>query len=193
MALTRAYLRGLSLTDEQVNAIIEAHAETVDGLKAVNADLQSKLDAAQPDAAKAAEFEQKYTEAEKALADYRAEVEAADARRNKAAAYRDMLRAAGVSEKRFDAIMRVDSAVIDALEFDEHGGVKDADAVNKSISESWGDFITESATVPGNPTPTPPAPAPAAYSMADVRGMSAAEINANWSAVKAAMSGENQS
>ena len=34
MALTRAFLKGMNLTDEQVGAIIEAHTETVDALKA---------------------------------------------------------------------------------------------------------------------------------------------------------------
>ena len=34
MALTRKLLKGMGLTDEQVDTIIEAHADTVDGLKA---------------------------------------------------------------------------------------------------------------------------------------------------------------
>ena len=32
MALTRKLLKGMGLTDEQVDTIIEAHADTVDGL-----------------------------------------------------------------------------------------------------------------------------------------------------------------
>ena len=34
MALKRSFLKGMGLTDEQCDSIIEAHAETVDGLKA---------------------------------------------------------------------------------------------------------------------------------------------------------------
>ena len=34
MALTRKLLKGMGLTDEQVDTIIEAHTDTVDGLKA---------------------------------------------------------------------------------------------------------------------------------------------------------------
>ena len=34
MALTRTLLKGMGLTEEQAGTIIEAHTETVDGLKA---------------------------------------------------------------------------------------------------------------------------------------------------------------
>lgn len=34
MSITRKLLKGMGLTDEQVDTIIEAHTETVDGLKA---------------------------------------------------------------------------------------------------------------------------------------------------------------
>ena len=33
MALSRKYLQGMGLTEEQVNAIVEAHEETISGLK----------------------------------------------------------------------------------------------------------------------------------------------------------------
>lgn len=34
MSITRKLLKGMGLTEEQVDTIIEAHTETVDGLKA---------------------------------------------------------------------------------------------------------------------------------------------------------------
>ena len=34
MSLTRSFLKGMGLTEEQVGAIIDAHTETVNGLKA---------------------------------------------------------------------------------------------------------------------------------------------------------------
>lgn len=188
MALTRAFLRGLQLTDEQVSAIIEAHAETVDGLKAVNSDLQGKLDAAAADAEKAKDFESQYNTVSKELESYRAEVEGEAARRAKQDAYKALLIDAGVSGKRIDAIMRCDSDAIDALEIDDAGGVKDAETVTSAIKESWGDFITSAAVVPAAPVATPPTAPAASYSAADLRGMSAAEINANWDAVKASLS-----
>ena len=35
MALTRKLLKGMGLTDEQVDTIIEAHSDTVDGFSAL--------------------------------------------------------------------------------------------------------------------------------------------------------------
>ena len=47
MALTRKLLKGMGLTEEQVDTIIDAHTETVDGLKE---DLkQAKKDAEEAD------------------------------------------------------------------------------------------------------------------------------------------------
>ena len=34
MALTRSFLKGMGITDEQISAIIEAHTESTDALKA---------------------------------------------------------------------------------------------------------------------------------------------------------------
>ena len=43
MAFTRKFLKALGLNDEQVDSVIEAHAEGIDALKATNADLSKKL------------------------------------------------------------------------------------------------------------------------------------------------------
>ena len=54
MAFTRKFLKALGLTEEQVDSVVEAHTETVDGLKSQMAgykadaekleDVQKKLD-----------------------------------------------------------------------------------------------------------------------------------------------------
>ena len=43
MALTRKLLKGMGLTDEQVDTIIEAHTDTVDGLKENGKSTQAKM------------------------------------------------------------------------------------------------------------------------------------------------------
>ena len=50
MALSRAFLKGMGLTEEQVSAIIEAHTETVNGLKDANKALQTQLEEAEQSA-----------------------------------------------------------------------------------------------------------------------------------------------
>lgn len=49
MALTRAFLKSLGLDEDKVTSIIEAHTETVNGLKSEKADLEEKLTTAQKD------------------------------------------------------------------------------------------------------------------------------------------------
>ena len=49
MTLTRAFLKSLGLDEDKATSIIEAHMETVNGLKSEKADLESKLVAAQKD------------------------------------------------------------------------------------------------------------------------------------------------
>lgn len=188
MALTRSYLKGLQLTEEQVNAIIEAHVETVDALKAQAADIQAKLDAA-PSAESISEIQAKFDSLNGEYSAYRADTEARDTRRKKEAAYINALKDAGVSDKRFDAIIRCDSDAIDAIELDDNGAIVGADDLRQSITNNWSDFITQHKEIPGAPVPQPPSPAPVAYTMADIRGMSAEQINANWDAIQNTLKG----
>lgn len=43
MALTRKLLKGMGLTEEQMDTIIEAHTDTVDGLKAISRGIRQTL------------------------------------------------------------------------------------------------------------------------------------------------------
>lgn len=161
MALTRKLLKGMGLTDEQVDTIIEAHTDTVDGLKT---DLEKyKGDAAklpgvqkELDDLKAAGdggYKEKY-EKEKADFDkYKADQAAKETRVAKTNAYRDLLKAAGVSEKRIPAILKVTDLNSVELEGDK---VKDADKITEGVKTEWADFI-ESSNTSGANTSTPPA------------------------------------
>lgn len=159
MALTRSFLRGLKLDEEQVSAIIEAHAETVDGLKAVNSDIQKKLD----DAEKKLEAEQKngwaekYDKLNKEYEGYKEEQTKKETMAAKEKAYINLLKSAGVSEKRIDGIIKYDNAKIEAIEFDEKGEIKNASDLTKAIKTDWADFITISSSR-GASVSTPPMP-----------------------------------
>ena len=84
MALTRKLLKGMGLTDEQVDTIIEAHTDTVDGLKeqvkTYKADaeklpnVQKELDDLK--AAGDGGYKEKYEKEHKAFEDYKADVDA---------------------------------------------------------------------------------------------------------------------
>ena len=82
MALTRRLLKGMGLTDEQMDTIIEAHTDTVNGLKAdvekykADADqlpkVQKELDTLK--AAGDGGYQEKYEKVKKEFDDYKAEV-----------------------------------------------------------------------------------------------------------------------
>lgn len=167
MALTRKLLKGMGLTDEQVDTIIEAHTDTVDGLKAdVNrykADaeklpsVQNELDGLK--AGGGEDYKAKYEKEHSDFDQYKKDVTAKESRTAKETAYRDLLKAAGISAARIDAVLKVSD--IDSVELAD-GKIKDADKLTESIKNEWKDFIV-TTTTKGADTANPPAnnPAPA--------------------------------
>lgn len=161
MALTRKLLKGMGLTDEQVETIIEAHTETVDGLKKQAGDYKT-------DAEKVSGLEKRIRELESGAGeDWKAKFEKehsdfeaykADAAEKETAATRDrlfraQLTALGIEGKRADQIARA----TDLTAFDvENGAYKDAKAVEKAIRSEWSEFVP-STTTQGAKVDTPPA------------------------------------
>lgn len=161
MALTRKMLKSMGLTDEQVDTIIEAHTETTEGLKTdlkkyeADAkklpDVQKELDDLK--AAGDGGYKEKYEKEHSDFEKYKADQAAKETRVAKEAAYRDLLKAAGVSEKRIPAILKVTDLNSVEIEGDK---VKDADKITESVKTEWADFI-ESSNTSGANTSTPPA------------------------------------
>ena len=168
MALTRKLLKGMGLTDEQVDTIIEAHTETTDGLKEdikkYKGDAE-KLPTVQKElddlkAAGDGGYKEKYEKEHKAFEDFKTAQAAKETRQAKESAYRELLKAAGVSEKRIPAILKVTD--LDGIEM-EGDKIKDADKHTQTVKTEWADFVESSNTTGAN-TNTPPAnnPNPAA-------------------------------
>lgn len=171
MALTRKFLSAMGIEQEKIEQIIEAHTETVDALKADRdkykeqagelVGLKDELDKVKADYEKtkgdleaAAPYKEKYDAEKKSFEDYKKDVDAARAKAKKADAYKGLLRKAGVSDKRFESIVKV--APLDGIELDDEGAVKDEDKWLEGIKSDWADFIvTEDKQ--GAKTETPPA------------------------------------
>lgn len=171
MALSRKYLQGMGLNEEQINAIIEANEETITGLKAEIekhqkasessekslAKVQKELDEMKKEAEEGASknpYKVKYEAIKEEFDKYKADEKAKATHASKEDAFKALLKECGVSEKRIASVLRVSE--VDGIEFDENGKVKDAEALKKSIKEEWADFIpTEGAQ--GARTSTPPA------------------------------------
>ena len=99
-------------------------------------------------------FEKQYNDLKKEYDDYKAGVETKELNAKKESAYKALLKDAGVSDKRFDSILKVTS--LDGIELGEDGKIKDAENLTKSIKSEWADFIV-SENKQGAKTPTPPA------------------------------------
>lgn len=161
MALTRKSLKAMGLTDEQVDSIIEMHTDTVDGLK--NDISKYKADAEKlPGVQKELDdlkakgddgYKEKYEKEHKAFEDFKTEQSNKEAHAAKEKAYRDLLIAAGISEKRVDSVLKVSD--IDNVEL-EDGKIKGADELSKTIKTEWADFIISTETRGAN-THNPPA------------------------------------
>jgi hypothetical protein len=68
-------------------------------------------------------------------------------------AYKEMLKEAGISEKRIPAVLRV--ADLSGVKLDEDGNIKDKDKLVESVKEEWSDFI-QAKGAKGADTKTPP-------------------------------------
>lgn len=162
MALTRKLLEGMGIEDKQIETIIEAHTDTVNGLKAERdkykeqaakvPDLQKKLGDAGDAANEAEDWKQKYETEHQALKDFRAQIDGEKATAAKDKAYRGMLSEAGIDPKRIDAIMRVtDLSKVEV----EDGKLKDSDKHAESAKKEWADFILKTKKVGANPENPP--------------------------------------
>lgn len=176
MALSRAYLKGMGLTDEQVNGIIEAHTETVDGLKTeierYKADAE-KLPKVQEDLKKAqaaAKDSGEYDKLKKEFDDYKAEVASKETLAAKKAALKDIAKDAGLSEAGIAKALKYHD--FDKMELDDKGAAKDKAAVLKGLKEEWAEYVQTSETK-GAKTATPPAGDGKGGEYSDIRAMTA--------------------
>lgn len=168
MALTRKMLKAMGIEEEKIDQIIEAHAETTDALKKERdeykadadklADVQKKLDKANETIAKNGDGETVLKEDFDKLKDeydkYKAGIDAEKLHTAKETAFRELLKAAGVSEKRIASVLKVTD--IDGVEIDKDGKIKDADERTNNIKTEWADFI-ETTITQGAKTANPPA------------------------------------
>lgn len=165
MALGRNFLKSMGLTDEQVNAIIEGHRESLDGVIKERDDAKAEL-AKLPDITKERDDLKKQLEElqkaggdaakiQKDFDDYKTAVEAEKTNAKKQAAMRELLKnSVGIQrEKALDLIMAAEK--LDSYELGENGQFKDSDSIIKAMKEKHADWIGEGKTE-GVPPIAPP-------------------------------------
>lgn len=173
MSLTRKFLAAMEIDAEKINQIIDAHSETVTALrdeidkakaeaekyKAESKDLEkTQKELADLQAKVTADAEERkgkdYDALKKEFDDYKADQERKAVHASKEAAYREILKDAGIAEKHFSKILKYSD--VDGVELDEKGKITTAKDLLKSIKEEWSDHIQQTQTQ-GAQTQTPPA------------------------------------
>ena len=161
MSLTRKMLKGMGLTEEQVDSIIEEHTAVTDALKEqVN---QYKKDAEGYQTARKEledlkaggdDWKERYEAEHKAFEDFKKETEATAERAKVQEAYKALLKAENVSEKRIDKIIKLTD--LDALKLTKEGRIANEEKVAEDIRNEWSDFIV-SQSDRGTDVDNPPA------------------------------------
>lgn len=163
MALTRKLLKGMGLTDEQVDTIIEAHTDTVDGLKTqistYKADaeklpgVQKELDDLKKDSS-SSDYKAKYEKEKKDFQDYKngvAEKESAAAKEKAARAY---FESKGIPGESMGLVIRGAKAEISGLELDGEK-IKDSSALDALLNGDYKGLVGKTVKT-GTETQTPP-------------------------------------
>ena len=116
MSLTRKMLKAMGIDDDKTEQIIEAHTETVSAIKAERDDFKvkaEKLDDVQRELDKIKErgekdpYKVRYEALKEEFDNYKKEVTAKETTATKTAAYKALLKEAGISDKRIDAVVKV--------------------------------------------------------------------------------------
>ena len=160
MALTRAMLKGMGLTDEQIGAIIEEHTNVTGGLKDQIKTLKESADKL-PEVEKELndlkagndDWKGKYEKEHKAFDDYRKDISNKETLAKVKAAYRKLLKDANVGESHHDSILKVTD--FSNIKLNEDGTLADAGKLKDAIKKDWSGFIATSSTK-GAGAATPP-------------------------------------
>jgi len=160
MAVTRKLLKALGIEEDKIDQIIEAHTETVDGLKAQIDKLkpEEKPEAKDGEGKPAKDsgedpFKAQIDELKNQIAALKQEQKDKETKHAKETAYKALLKECNVSDKRINAILKVTD--LDGFSLEKDGSVKDKDNLVKSIKDEWADFI-ETTQTKGAETSHPP-------------------------------------
>lgn len=161
MALTRKFLSAMGIEADKVDEIITAHTEVTDALKEEvqkykkEAEQLPEVQKQLSDALEKGDdaYKEKYEKEHQAFEDYKKAQDAEALQRKKKSAYKEILKEAGIQDKRIDAVLKVSGDVINKLELDEDGKAKGADELKKAAADEWKEFIAKEETHGTNTQP----------------------------------------
>ena len=154
MALTRAMLKGMGLTDEQVSAIIEEHTSVTSALKEQVKeykeeadklpDVQKELDQLKKDQKDNDEWKAKYDKEHTDFEAYKTDIVAKETTAKLQNAYKKLLTECKVGDKHIDSIIRVTD--FKDVKLKDDGTFENADKLKEKIAADWSGFISQEGT-----------------------------------------------
>ena len=161
MAFTRKMLKAFGIEENIIDQIIDAHAEVVDGIKAdrdtykADADklagVQRELDDLKKNGG---DWQKKYEDEHKDFEAYKNAQTAKETKAAKEKAYKELLKDAGIPDRRVDMILKVTN--LEDIELDESGKIKDSGKHTEKVKTDFAEFVEKSAER-GADVPNPPA------------------------------------
>ena len=165
MALTRSLLKALGLNDEQISSIIEAHTDTITGLKDSLKtaeekakrfdDVEKELNEIKKANSGKEDFKTKYENEHTAFEKYKSDVTAKETKAAKEKAVSTYYESKNIIGKNLSIAMRGSKAEIDGIELDESGKIKDTSVLDTLISGDFAGLVSTERTEGAN-TINPP-------------------------------------
>lgn len=202
MALTKAQVREILSTagvdrehmSDAVDKIIDGHLASINVLREeadkYKADaeklpnVQKQLDdlKAEGDGG----YQEKYEKEHKAFEDFKANVTAKESKAAKEKAVRAYFESKNITGVNLDLAMRGCGEEMAALELDGEK-IKDTKSLDALVDGTYKGLVSTTQTKGANPANPPANPPAKNYTTAEIKNMSAADINANWDSIKASL------
>lgn len=115
--------------------------------------LKGEKQNAEDKATSAEKWKTKYDALKEDFDAFKKDITAKETKATRTNAYRELLKEAGISEKRIESVLKVSD--VDSLEMGDDGKFKDSAKLLENIKNEWADFIATTETQ-GAKTPTPP-------------------------------------
>lgn len=162
MSLTRKMLKAMSIEDEKIDQIIEAHAESIEALKADRDEYKEKISSMEGikeeleelKARNSENWEDKYNSIKEDFENYKNEISLKELKIQKEKAIRSYFDGKGITGKNLDIAMRGIKSDFDKIDI-ENGRIKDYSFLDDLISGEYSGLISKEY-IEGANTPNPP-------------------------------------
>lgn len=173
MALTRRMLEALGVDEKAIEQIIEAHSETVNGLKDKLNDMKEKADkyeAAQKelDSLQKGDYKAKYEKEHKEYEDYKKSVTEKETRTAKEAAVKAYFEGKNITGKNLEIALRGSREEINAVELDENGKIKDTKALDTLVAGTFAGLVVSQQKQGAQPVTPPTGGTPSVLSKKEI-------------------------